>query len=64
MEFVVFTSSFDYSRAILAYLVDKFAPGSPLYPKDVAARAKVDQLLLFDIGTVYKAAGNYLVSSR
>uniref|UniRef100_A0A2L2Y2Q9 Glutathione S-transferase 1, isoform C n=1 Tax=Parasteatoda tepidariorum TaxID=114398 RepID=A0A2L2Y2Q9_PARTP len=48
------------SRAILGYLVDQHAPGSSLYPKDPKERAIVDRLLYFDIGTLYKAIGEYL----
>jgi glutathione S-transferase len=49
------------SRAILKYLVDKFAPNSPLYPKDLKQRAKIDQVLDFDIGTLYNSLGKFLV---
>jgi len=45
------------SRAILTYLVNKFAPGNSLYPTDARQRAEVDRLLYFDIGTLYKAIG-------
>ncbi|GBM57215.1 Glutathione S-transferase 1, isoform C [Araneus ventricosus] len=48
------------SRAILAYLANKYAPDSPVYPKDPKERAIVDRLLYFDIGTLYKAEGDYL----
>ena len=56
------------SRAIMTYLVDKYGrkseETSSLYPTDTNARAKVDQLLYFDIGTLYKAEGQYLVSKK
>ncbi|GBO03184.1 Glutathione S-transferase 1, isoform D [Araneus ventricosus] len=52
------------SRAILAYLANKYAPDSPVYPKDPKERAIVDRLLYFDIGTLYKAEGDYLVSNN
>jgi len=43
------------SRAILAYLCNKFAPDNALYPSDSQQRAIVDKMLYFDIGTLYKA---------
>ncbi|EEC10833.1 glutathione S-transferase, putative, partial [Ixodes scapularis] len=38
--FVVFEST-----AICLYLLNKYAPGSELYPKDVEKRARIDQLM-------------------
>ncbi|XP_040061821.1 glutathione S-transferase 1-1-like [Ixodes scapularis] len=52
------------SRAIVTYLVDKYAAGSSLYPRDIEKRAMIDNLLMFDIGTLYKTMSAYLVSIR
>jgi len=48
------------TRAILAYLVNKYAPGSDLYPTDAEARGTVDQRLHFDLGSLYPAMGKIL----
>jgi len=51
------------SRAILCYLVNKFAEGDPskqsLYPTDPELRANVDRLLYFDNGTLYRNIVDY-----
>merc|ERR1711992_349742 len=45
------------SRAIAAYLVNKYGADDKLYPKDAETRARVDQRLYFDMGVFYKAFG-------
>merc|ERR1712183_686704 len=45
------------SRAIAAYLVNKYGKDDKLYPKDADVRARVDQRLYFDMGVFYKAFG-------
>lgn len=47
------------SRAILTYLVDKYAAGSPLYPDQPDRRALINQRLQFDQNTLYRAFNDY-----
>lgn len=47
------------SRAILVYLIEKYAKNDALYPKDPQGRALVNQRLYFDLGTLYKAFSEY-----
>lgn len=47
------------SRAIMAYLVNKFGKDDRIYPKDPVKRALVDRMLYFDIGTLYKSMVDY-----
>ncbi|KAG0418316.1 hypothetical protein HPB47_004955 [Ixodes persulcatus] len=42
------------SRAIVTYLIEKYAAGSSMYPRDIEKRAMIDNLLMFDIGTLYR----------
>lgn len=41
------------SHAICAYLVDKYAKDDHLYPKDLKLRAKCNQRLFFDTGSLF-----------
>ncbi|KAI1285678.1 Glutathione S-transferase 1, isoform C [Halotydeus destructor] len=50
------------SRAICSYLVNKYSPGHALYPECPMKRAKVDQMLNFDIGSLYKALAEGVVA--
>jgi glutathione S-transferase len=49
------------SRAILAYLVNKYKPGSSWYPNDPQARAVVDQRLYYDSSNVYSSLAQIVV---
>jgi hypothetical protein len=51
-----------YSRAILGYLVEKYAKDDSLYPKNPKKRAVVNQMLYFDATTLYQRIFNYYVS--
>ena len=52
---VVFTES----RAILCYLANKYGKTDSLYPQDPVKRAKIDQKLYFDMGTLYQRFADY-----
>ena len=49
------------SRAILGYLVEKYAKNDSLYPRDPKARAIVNQRLYFDMGTLFHRFYDYYV---
>ncbi|XP_043471686.1 glutathione S-transferase 1-1-like [Leptopilina heterotoma] len=41
------------SRAIIGYLVNRYAKNDALYPKDPQKKGIIDQRLYFDVGTLY-----------
>ncbi|XP_049277300.1 glutathione S-transferase 1-like [Anopheles funestus] len=47
------------SSAILIYLAEKYGTDDTLYPKDIALRAKVNQRLFYDIGTLMRSVTTY-----
>ncbi|XP_059612479.1 glutathione S-transferase 1-like isoform X2 [Phlebotomus argentipes] len=47
------------SRAILAYLAEKYGKDDSLYPKDPQKRARVNQKLYFDMGVLYQRFADY-----
>lgn len=47
------------SRAIIIYLVDKYAKNDALYPKDPKTRAVINQRLFFDMDTIYESFADY-----
>ncbi|XP_051164912.1 glutathione S-transferase 1-like isoform X2 [Leptopilina boulardi] len=47
-----------WERAIMIYLVSRYAKNDDLYPKNPRRKSIVDQRLYFDIGTLYKNVYN------
>lgn len=45
------------SRPIAAYLANAYAKDESIYPKEPKVRARVDQMMYFDMGQFYKAFG-------
>lgn len=52
------------SRAIMGYLVNAYAKDDSLYPSGAKERAAIDQVLYFDMGTLYQRYGECYVSWR
>jgi hypothetical protein len=52
------------SRAISRYLINKYGEDSTLYPHDPYGRALVDQRMDFDLGKLYPAFAQYVVSKQ
>ena len=50
------------SRAIAAYLANAYAKDDSIYPKEPKVRARVDQLMYFDMGQLYMSFGECFVS--
>jgi glutathione S-transferase len=58
--FVFLMHSLIFSRAIMTYLANQYAPNSSLYPKDAKKRAVIDRVLQFDQATLYYSFGDYI----
>ncbi|XP_075976006.1 GST-containing FLYWCH zinc-finger protein [Anticarsia gemmatalis] len=50
------------SVAIMQYVCDKYAPDSPLYPREPQARALVNHRLLFNLTTYYASISAYTMA--
>lgn len=49
------------SRAICIYLVEKYGKNDSLYPKNAKIRAHINQLIYFDMGTLFQRTLEYLI---
>lgn len=47
------------SRAIMTYLINQYGKDDKLYPKDPKKRAVVDNMLQFDLGSLYSSIAEY-----
>jgi glutathione S-transferase len=47
------------SQAIAVYLVEQYAKTDSLYPKDLELRAKINQMMYFNEGTLFKRFYDY-----
>lgn len=47
------------SRAILAYMAEKYGKDDIIYPKDPVKRSVINQRLYFDMGTLYQRYAEY-----
>lgn len=52
-----------FSRVMLTYLSDKYGKDDSLYPKDLQKRARIDQLLYFDLEKIATPKRDYFVSN-
>jgi glutathione S-transferase len=53
-----------FSRVIMGYLVDQYGKDDSLYPKDIKERTRINQMLYFDMGTLYQRYIDYYVSTH
>jgi glutathione S-transferase len=48
------------SRAIMIYLVDKYANGHEIYPKDLVHRAQINRYLFYDVSSIDGHIGKFV----
>jgi glutathione S-transferase len=54
--------SMNESRAICIYLVEKYGKNDSLYPKNAKTRATINQLIYFDMDTLFKRFYEYFIT--